>query len=135
MGFPSRELEFCESSTVSARSGVTSSYSGTVEVHLAIYQVVVRCWSWIAAARQRLHDFLHKLKVLGMIPVTEEDGTEINIIVGIRWTMNNERSKKSTYICQSTVVKNKDLKIVDISYQSIEQSNGNGTTLFRTSLL
>jgi len=70
-----------------------------------------------------------------MIPVTEEDGTEINIIVGIRWTMNNERSKKSTYICQSTVVKNKDLKIVDISYQSIEQSNGNGTTLFRTSLL
>ena len=83
VGFPSGELEFCESCTVSARSGVTSSYCGTIEVHLAIYQVVVRCWSWVAAARQRLHDFLHKLKVLGMIPVTKKDGTEIDIVVGI----------------------------------------------------
>jgi hypothetical protein len=31
-----------------------------------------------------------------MIPVTKEDGAEINIVVGIGWTVNDERSKKST---------------------------------------
>jgi hypothetical protein len=89
VGLASSELEFCKSSAISARSGIPSGHCGTVEVHLAIYQVVVRSWFWVATVCERFHDFLHNLKVLGVIPVIEEDWTKINIVVGIRRTVDD----------------------------------------------
>jgi hypothetical protein len=93
VGLPSGELEFRDSSAIRAWSGIPRGHGGTIEVHLSVYEVVVGCWSWVPARLQWLHNFLHNLKVLRMIPVCEEDWAEINIVVRIFRAMNDERPK------------------------------------------
>src|SRR5579859_1245243 len=92
------ELEFGDSSITEARIGCLDR--GTVEVILAVDEVVVRypCAdgnSWIVA---RSHGFHDELKVLFVVMVLEEDGTDIDIVLVILWSMDDHCTNDAGYI-------------------------------------
>jgi len=90
------EFELGDSRIVGAWSLVTGCDGGTIEVHLAVYEIVVGCWSRISAGTERCHYSLNNIKILTVIVVCQEHWSNINIIWHMLGAVDDHRSQKAT---------------------------------------
>ena len=77
--------------------------SGTIEIVLSIYQNIVCGKKDGVSIPVRSHCHLHKREVHGVEPVIQHDGPQINVVVDLGRTMDNQRTQDGPNILSAVM--------------------------------
>jgi len=93
--------EFRESGV--ADTAVYGILRGTIEIILAVDEIVVGCAGPDRLCFIRAHQFLDEVCVVGMVVIVDKYGTQINVVVVGRWTVDNHGTKETGGVLRTEV--------------------------------
>lgn len=89
VSFASGEGKLRDASIAVAGRGITLRHSRTIKVHLAVNEIVVGGGTRVTTLVQWRHDYFDRLIIRFVISISQEDWSEINVVICILWAVDD----------------------------------------------